>query len=259
MIALLVVLAAANATAADPLFPSPIHLTRRVVDPISGSETVIDEYLYGNRVVSVTASKTAIADYDKGELLEIDRQAGTWSVTKFEEIAKARPAPIRHRLQSVRADDWNVQTRGAATKAGRSATAIEAIRDSGGSEFSRLNVVVDGEIRLSREAFDVLTGAAWPNDRNEEHDVLRRAARAETSSPAGQRLERFALLLEKRVVIEIDGQTIETRDEVLRVAHDLPSARQLEIPRGATKVESRLVLRHKLLDELDRLPDANAP
>src|SRR6266850_2143045 len=76
--------------AGAPLFPAPLHLTRQVHDSISDKTTLIEEYGYGNRLVAVRGGRTSIADYEKGELIEIDRDAGTYSVTRFDALAKAQ-------------------------------------------------------------------------------------------------------------------------------------------------------------------------
>src|SRR4051794_27842202 len=87
---LLSVLTATVATAAAPaLFPTPLHITRQVHDSISGKTAVLEEYAYGNRLIAVRGAKTSIADYEKGELIEIDRDAGTYSVTRFDAVARA--------------------------------------------------------------------------------------------------------------------------------------------------------------------------
>src|SRR5260370_24106548 len=82
-------LAGAAALAAGPLFPTPLHITRQVHDTISGKTAVLDEYGYGNRLVDIRGSRTSIADYEKGELVEIDRASGTYSVTRFDAVARA--------------------------------------------------------------------------------------------------------------------------------------------------------------------------
>jgi hypothetical protein len=78
--AVLVVFIAPMAFAANALFPRPLHLVRRVDDPISNTTATIDEYCAGNRVVTIRGSKVAIADYDAQQLTEIDHAAQTWSV-----------------------------------------------------------------------------------------------------------------------------------------------------------------------------------
>src|SRR5688572_33462511 len=88
---LLVALCASTAFAAGPdvLFPAPLHITRELTNPITGSKVVVDDYCHGNRVVSVNGHQTAIAEYDKNVLTTIDFDAGTYSVTKFDDLAKA--------------------------------------------------------------------------------------------------------------------------------------------------------------------------
>ena len=45
---------ATAASAAETLFPSPLHLTRRITDPLSGATSiVVEEYCSGNRVVTI--------------------------------------------------------------------------------------------------------------------------------------------------------------------------------------------------------------
>src|SRR5437667_6803753 len=82
-------LLALPALAAGPLFPRPLQLTRVVDNPSGGEPTIIEEYYSGFRVVSVVGQRTVIADYEKQEILEIDRAASTYSVTSFEQLAQA--------------------------------------------------------------------------------------------------------------------------------------------------------------------------
>ncbi len=84
-----VLFVATSAQAAQAvLFPAPLHITREVTDPITGSKAVIDEYCHGNRVVAVSGRRTSIVEYDKGHITVIDFGAGTYSHTKFELVAK---------------------------------------------------------------------------------------------------------------------------------------------------------------------------
>src|SRR5207244_13502940 len=75
--------------AAPPLFPTPLHITRQVHESVSGKSTVLEEYGVGNRLVAIRGGLTSIADYEKGELVEIDRDAGTYSITRFDAVARA--------------------------------------------------------------------------------------------------------------------------------------------------------------------------
>src|SRR5436305_2028175 len=90
--AALSILVAPLAFGATLLFPKPLHLVRRIDDPISKTTATIDEYCVGNRVITVRGSKVGIADYDAQQLTEIDHAAQTWSVTPFADIAKSRTA-----------------------------------------------------------------------------------------------------------------------------------------------------------------------
>ena len=119
--ALLLAALSLPALAAGPLFPAPLHLTRQVQDPISERTTVFDEYASGNRLISVRGSRTSIADYEKGELIEIDRDAGTYSVTRFDAIARATKNQALPQAKST------IKSTGSkATKLQRSAQLFEA-------------------------------------------------------------------------------------------------------------------------------------
>src|SRR5579872_2758433 len=76
------------------LFPTPLHLVRCIDDPVANSSTTIDEYCYGDRIVTINGPRVAITDYAEQRLTEIDHQRGTYSVTSFAEIAKARPVAL---------------------------------------------------------------------------------------------------------------------------------------------------------------------
>lgn len=54
------------------LFPSPLHLTRQISDPVSQSTSIVDEFCYANRVVSVSNDRTSIVDFATRELTTID-------------------------------------------------------------------------------------------------------------------------------------------------------------------------------------------
>src|SRR5688572_20952221 len=94
-----------GAAPARVLFPTNLHLTRQVEDPLSGKTVTIDEYCYGNRVVSVSGEKTVIADYDKQQITEINRKNGTYSVSRFDEVAvvgESTTAPASIGTESVK-------------------------------------------------------------------------------------------------------------------------------------------------------------
>jgi hypothetical protein len=47
---ILTTLVATHAIAAEMLFPEPLHITREIADPISGSTVTVEEYCHGNRI-----------------------------------------------------------------------------------------------------------------------------------------------------------------------------------------------------------------
>src|SRR5260370_36303965 len=110
-------LAGAAALAAGPLFPTPLHITRQVHDSISGTTAGLDEYAYGNQLVSIRGMRTSIADYEKSRLTEIDRAEGTYSVTRFDALATAtqRPAGGPSRALSSSSSPRDIQSLGVRT------------------------------------------------------------------------------------------------------------------------------------------------
>lgn len=242
--ALVCVAVVSPAFGAGAIFPTPLHLTREVHDPISGKTVVLNEYGYGNRLVSVRGDVTAIADYEKGELTEIDRRAGTYSVTRFETIAKAvqlqgKPAgaePVAGEM--MRAQREPMKPLGAkATKSGRTA---EFFRAEG--ESQNVEVAVDRSVRVSKEALEVLLGKAYPGTGSQQHELVMSAA-------SGQQQD-YALPLEQQFELEVGEERVAFRSSVLRVGHEPPPADMVAIPAGARLVVSRTAA---VLDELERL------
>jgi hypothetical protein len=242
--------------AAEPLFPAPIHLSREVHDPISGKTVVVQEYGYGNRLVSVRGPKTSIADFEKSELIEIDRDAGTYSVTRFETIAKAgRSLPSASaRAASARPALRPVGSK--VTAAGKAAEVFESSIEGDDGNRSVVQITVDRSVGLSRAALEVLTGAAYPATRTPEHDMLFAASAPGrtrmTTDAAGSRADReYALPVEQLVRHHVDGQTIEYRTVVTRVGSEMPPADVISIPPGARLVDSRAVAIARELDRID--------
>jgi hypothetical protein len=208
---------AGSLRAAELLFPEPRHFTRRIEDPISGTTSVREEYCAGNQVVTIDGDAVAIADYAKQQLIEIDRAAGTYSVTRFEAIARANPQP-RRKVSSaaIKADDVKVDIR------------------------------VDPSVALSRNAVEVLIGAAYPNPRRPEHDAILGRTRGLSADSAT-----YALPIEQ--TIEHEGLTL--RNAIVAINSDRVPPAALLIPPGAKLVESRLTRLARELRELDRLPE----
>ena len=158
-------------SAAPPhvLFPKNLHLTRQVSDPVTGSTTTIEEYCYGNRVVSVSGDKTVIADYDKQQITEIDRKAGTYSISRFDEVASvvsaAGESSATDAEPGAKRDRWIATPRGvrgsaAGRSAGRSVEQFEFAED--GASGRRVAVGIDRSIALSEEAVEVLDRCRVP-------------------------------------------------------------------------------------------------
>jgi hypothetical protein len=257
--------------AAAVLFPEPLHLVRRVADPISGKETTLQEYCSGNRVVTVSGAKVVIADYDKQQLTEIDRDAGTYSVTRFEEIARAngavrRPAETAAALRSgPRGSLWKATPLGArASASGRTLETYAYDREEAG-EKRHIEVGVDRRVALSRDALEVLIGTAYPSSATAEHEVLMRAAggesvaasvasnSADSGGGASARATAYALPAEQSMSWEAGGTKMTMTSSVLSVSTDNAPDDVMTIPPGAKLVESRITRLVRELRELDEL------
>lgn len=221
--------------AEEVLFPAPLHLTREISDPITGSKSVVEQYCHGNRVVAVSGQRTSIADYDKALLTTIDFEAGTYSVTKFADLARAweRPAPEpREDVAAMRAEpEWRIESRDGKTVASR------------GEETIR--IAADRRLTVSRAAAEVLAGLAWPRRPDPAANVILGALRA----PGEPR--HYFLPLEHVEQHAIDGETLEIRNTIVRLGSELPPADALAVPPGARLVESDVTAARRLLDELD--------
>lgn len=221
-----VVAIAFSAMAADVLFPEARHFRRRVSDPVAGDVTTFDEYCAGNQVVTIRGDRVAIADYGKQEVLEIDRAAGTYSITKFDELARASEQlrPRRNSPETVKVEVTKVHQ----------------------------------QVILSRAALDVIVGAAYPNPELPEGEAIAaktrvRGGRFQAATDA-QAAETHALPVEQTMTVETGGERITVRNEIVAVTSDRAPQQLLLIPPGATLVESRLVRLARELRELDQLP-----
>jgi hypothetical protein len=256
LFALLCVVCALPALAAQPLFPAPLHITRQIHDPISDKTSVLDEYGVGNRLISIAGTRTSIADYEKGELIEIDRDAATYSITRFDAVAKAAAMGEgkEARAQSSAPTAPSLRSTGMkATHFGRNAEFFEADVDSDAVK-ERVEIAVDRATLVSKEALEVLLGAAYPGVRRAEHEAVFSAARSprergllaqSTDSDAA-----FALPVEQVVHYEIDGQKLEFRNSVVRIGSEPPPAELVSIPAGARLVDSRYAAITKELELL---------
>lgn len=224
---------AAGVAGADVLFPTPLHLTRRIEDPFSREPIVVDEYCAGNRVVTVRGERVVIADYDRQELTEIDRGAGTYSITRFDEIANAQPAATP---QAVPAQPNAPARRLGSTRAetGRTIERFELL-----AERLKIELGVDRAVPLRRPALDVLLGAAYPHRPSPHHEVL--VAAADSSLPT-----------EQVITHEFEGAEVTVRNVVIRVGEELAPPDLTAIPPGAVRVESRFTATQRIANDLDR-------
>src|SRR5579859_27315 len=79
-----------SAFGASALFPTPLHIVRKIDDPLAKAPIIIDEYCYGNRIVTINGPRVAISDFAELTLTEIDHGSLTYGVTRFDQIAAAQ-------------------------------------------------------------------------------------------------------------------------------------------------------------------------
>lgn len=253
---------------AQVLFPQPLHLVRRIEDPVSQSTVTLHEYAAGNQLVTVNGSRVAIADYDKQQITEIDRAAGTYSITRFDEIAGAGAAGSQPSRRNVSAESaglaakkWTATALGVKSSvSGRSLDAFELKAD----DMKKIEVGVDRRVLLSRAALEVLIGAAFPNQRSDAHDAILDAASGRAGGTRPLQSEAagpptFGLPMEQSVTWDAAGEHVTMRNSVVDVTNDLPPADLLTIPPGAQRVESRTTRLLHELENLDRIPTGKQP
>jgi hypothetical protein len=246
-----------------PLFPVSLHLVRRVEDPIANTATEVDEYCTGNKIITIRGAKTAIVDYDRQELIEIDRAASTYSVASFEDIAKAKSlgdpaAPKRKAIASTAARPvWTTTPLGVkSSSAGRSADSFELKTD-----HMTVDVAVDREITLSRAALDALSGGGYPNRASEQQDAVARACVRTTDTQAQMAGGgTYGLPLDQSITIDADANTkLTIRNTVIKVTNELPRPELLAIPAGAALVESRAARMVRTLKEAEQGSKSPSP
>lgn len=229
------------AASADVLFPAPIHLTRQVHDSIGGATVTIEQYCQGNRVVSVQGPRTSIADYGRNELTEIDRESNTYSITRFDDVAKALQvgAPA---VETAKAE-WKIRSGGLnRLRTNRASDSLEAELDEGTTK-RQTRVAVDRTVSLSKDAVDVLIGAAYPNNRKAEDQVVLQAAKGEKS---------YALPVEQNTTFIVGDDRAELTEVVLRVGDEVAPPDLIAIPPDAKLVESQLLQRMHAIEDLER-------
>lgn len=252
LLPLVLLLGASSTLAAASLFPRPLHLVRKVQDPFAKSARVVDEYCYGNTIVVVAGQRVTITDYAAQQVTEIDHAHDTYSVTRFDEIAKAAASPKRGGFKAAPASAgkvtgaWRTTPLGMRNSAsGRSVDSFE-INDGA----TKIEVGFDRSYGLSRDAVEALVGASYPNVRREEHgEMLRVAARANAAADAA-----YGLPSEKSITYKTEGGPITVRDSIVRVDGDLPPRDALLIEPGAKRVDAHVIRLERELHDADTIP-----
>jgi len=246
-VCLLLLLTAVTAHAAV-LFDKPLHVTRSIDEPLSGKTIVVEQYYFGNRVVTVRGDRTVIADYERREITEINRAAATFSTTKFDEVAAAR-AP-----RQARQSDAPVVRGRSDRRGGRSVDVFTADDRAAGLHAE---IAVDASIELSRDAFDVVVGAAYPANGGTMADLARgaaRAPRAAASRVGTTAADLYGLPIEQIVRWDAGGETVTSSNRVTRVGQETVPPDLITIPAGARRVESHQLETKRLADEIDSVP-----
>ena len=259
---LLAIAVAASGTFAAPagvLFPEPLHIVREVEDSISGRTSTIHEYCAGNRIITVNGARTAIADYGRGQLTEIDKSNATFSIASFEDIARiSAPLSSKPTTRSF-GDGRSLGTK--RTTDGRNVESYE-FADDDQNERLRVTVGVDRATTLSTAALEALIGAAFPNRRSVTHDAILRAAAP--ASP-GRRVQTtalpdtFALPWEHVVTYDIGPERITHRSTIVLIDRELVPDELISIPPGSRRVEPRTIALPREIESLDRLPQTSRP
>ena len=219
---------------------------------------MLNEYGYGNRLISVRGGLTSIADYEKGELTEIDRDAGTYSITRFDQIAKANQAVGTPASAAAETKKPALRPIGSKlTKSGRSAEYFEGTLDAQPLKQT-IEVAVDRSVTLSKEAIEVLLGSAYPGVRRSEHDLVlsaagpsRLAAQSQSVGSPSAEKSSFALPIEQVITYELEGQRLEYRTSVVRVGNEPPPADVVSIQAGSRLVVSRIVAVNQEIDQIN--------
>lgn len=243
------------AVAAPALFPKPLHLVRRVEDPFVKKAVVVDQYCAGDRVVTVSGNRVTIVDYAAQQMTEIDRAASTYSITRFDEIARATVAPAAAAKAVVTPRVTPLGMKSSAS--GRSADSFEI--DGG-----KLKVVagIDRTVVLSRDAVEVLIGSAYPGVKRPEHDALLGVAAAprnnnRIAANAAAAPADYGLPIEQTITVQNeDGTSATTRVSIVRFDNDPPPAALLVIAPESKRVESRVSRFSQEMHDADTIPIA---
>lgn len=239
------------------LFPQPVHLTRQITDPFAAAPIVVEQFCYGNRVVTIRGARTTIADYERNELTEIDRDAATYSITSFEDVAKATAGPHTAATKATpKKKNWTVRAKAQrASRLGRNADVYELSREDV-METETIEVSVDRSVELSPAAAEVVLGIAYPANKHADAEAVMNVARKKrdaVGTDSTSSSDTVALPVEQITRIDVEGERLEMRDLVVHIDAALPEPALLAIPPNAKRIESRLTQRTRVLEELDRV------
>jgi len=259
--AVLIFICTATAFAAAPLFPQPLHLTRTIDDPSTGQPTVVEEYCFGNRVVSVSGEHTVIADYEKHEITDIDRAGAKYSVISFDQLAQAMGAQ-KATVRSAAAISEKYSMRSIGRRGAVANADYFEAQPSKESDLKKIEVGVDSSVRLSKDAAEVLIGSAYPRNRSDETELVMRAAspsgggpRIQSQSAGGGAVpETYGLPVEQSLTYTVGTKSVVMRNRVTRIGNELPPPEVLNIPNGAKLAEAKALETRRVLDELDQKP-----
>lgn len=261
------------ASAATPLFPRPLHLTRAIEDSTTGKTSVIEEYCYGNRVASISGDRTVIVDYEKQEIIEISFADATYSVMRFEEFARfGASAGVPVKREAITENSWTVRpsaapssakTKGVRTNASVSAEYVE-VSPRGTSPIRRIELGIDRSVSLSKDAIDVLTGSAYPHTPTIEGELTVRAAAPVPAS--GNRLQAnsvstattvYGLPIEQNVTYRGGAEELVMRMRITSVEEAEPPRDKVTPPPGAKLVPSRITETLRTLGDIERSTPQN--
>lgn len=250
-IALTMFVGVASATAGETLFPEPLHLVRQIDDPVAGRVATIDEYFDGNRVVVISRDRFTVTDFATQEVLEVDRTAGTFSVTSFDEIARASAAIGESAAPSPA---WRA-TGTPSTRTGSTNRILDVFEFE--NDAAIIEVAFDREVFLTRGGLDVLLGAAYPNVARPEHELIanraRRADRRVVTTGVQSRAKLHALPAEQKMTFKAGSERIVIRNVVVGVSSDRVTSDAVALPVGARRVESPLIRLAREFQLLDRV------
>jgi hypothetical protein len=196
--------------------------------------------------------------------VEIDRAAGTYSVARFSDIATAMQETVPPAsaglitADGAPASTWRVRAESPARAASTRGGAEHYAFTEEGASARRVKVAVDRSIALSREALEVVIGAAYPNPVRDEHEPLLQAARragpfaAANAETPGREERVYGLPVEQSFLYSDSGLEVSFRSTITRVGAEAAPSDALLIPPGARLVEARAVALRRELRELDQ-------